>query len=220
MRVSRGCPESPTPQELAAYADGELDGSDALAPLRHKIEAWLEKHPAARGELEAQRHLRRIWDATTPPEPSEQAWERLVARLPAEPCQPPRQPPLWTRTRWLAAGAAIAAAVALFFVLRTPEPAVPTPPAPQPGPFAAAELDDGAPLQVASADEIEILSVAGSDMHTLAVRGLSVRDLLELLGPGELTLMEPARDAGIRVRNDGQTAPVVWARTDAEMNDD
>ena len=219
MKVSRGCPESPTPQELAAYADGELDGSDALAPLRQKIEAWLERHPAARAELEAQRHLRRIWDETTPPEPSEHAWERLLARLPAKACKPVHRA-LWARTRWLAAGAAIAAAVALFFVLRTPEPAVPTPPAPQPAPFAAAELDDGAPLQVASADEIEILSVAGSDMHTLAVRDLSVRELLELLGPGELTLMQPARDAGIHVRNDGQNAPVVWARTDAEMNDD
>ena len=66
----------------------------------------------------------------------------------------------------------------------------------------------------------QALSVDGRDTHTLAVRGLSIRSLLELLGPGEMTLMQPAADAAIQVRNDGQTAPVVWARTGNEMNDD
>jgi len=220
MKSSHGWEGCPTPEQLTAYADGELDGHDALAPLRQRIEAWLARHPEARAELEAQRHLRRIWDETAPPEPSEAAWRRLLARLPAAPAAPPAPPAAASRARrrapWIIAGT-VAAAVALFFALpATQEPPLPHlhPPG-QPPP----ELDNGLPLEVASADEIEVLSVNGSDTHTLAVRGLSVRGLLELLGPGEMSLLQPARDAAIQVRNDGHTAPVIWARTDNEMND-
>jgi len=215
MKASHGWEGTPTPEQLAAYADGELDGHDALAPLRQHIEAWLALHPEARAELEAQRHLRRIWDETTPPEPSEAAWRRLLARLPAQPAK--TQPATHGRARWIAA-AAIAAAISLFFAFRPGEH--PRPPANNPQTQRAAELDDGATFEVATADEIEVLSVDGRDTHTLAVRDLSIRSLLELLGPGEMTLMQPARDAAIHVRNDGQTAPVVWARTGNEMNDD
>lgn len=216
MKSSHGWDGPPTPEQLTAYADGELDGHDALAPLRRKIESWLALHPEARVELEAQRHLRWIWDETAPPEPGEAAWRRLLARLPAEPARKP-VPRGLVGAGWIAAGVA-AAAVALFFAFRGPveQPDVPAPP----GPPAVAALDDGVPFEVASADEIEVLSVEGADTHTLAVRGLSVRALLELLGPGEMTLMRPAADAAIQVRNDGQTAPVIWARTDLEMIDD
>jgi anti-sigma factor RsiW len=217
MKPAHGWEGTPTPQQLAAYADGELDATDALAPLRQHIEAWLALHPEARAELEAQRHLRRIWDETTPPEPSEAAWRRLLARLPAEPVKTPatvRGPAL---SRWIAA-AVVAAAAGLFFALRPAEEVLP--PVADQRPQRVAMLDDGATFEVASADEIEVLSVEGRDTHTLAVRDLSIRSLLELLGPGEMTMMQPAPDAAIHVRNDGQTAPVVWARTGNEMNDD
>src|SRR5205814_7023357 len=44
--------EGPTPEQLAAYADGELADADRAA-----VEAWLLRDPSAAAEVEAQRRL-------------------------------------------------------------------------------------------------------------------------------------------------------------------
>ena len=53
----------PKPEWLAAYVDGELD-----AASRKEVESWLTDHPEATQELEAQRRLARLCQASSPPE--------------------------------------------------------------------------------------------------------------------------------------------------------
>lgn len=211
--------ESPTPEQLAAYADGELDGRDSLAPLREHIERWLEHHPEARAELEEHRRLRRACDMTSPSEPSEVLWSRILARLAQVRPEPVAPRTTARRVVWIAAGA-VAAAI-LFVVLQGQPPA----PVPQPAAVDQTEedtalLDDGEPLQVATADEIEILSVDGADAHTLAVHDLPTRGPIELLRPGEVSLAQPMRDPMMQVRLEGPATPMIWARLDSEMDDD
>src|SRR5205823_2431220 len=48
--------EVPSPGQLAAYVDGELD-----AAACRRVEAWLAAHPEAAAEIEAQRRLADLW---------------------------------------------------------------------------------------------------------------------------------------------------------------
>ncbi|MGF1579662.1 MAG: hypothetical protein ACFCD0_09890 [Gemmataceae bacterium] len=68
-------------EKLAAYVDGEYEGNDALTPEKEQIEAWLEQSPEAIDDVRAWRRLKQLWQATTPPEPSEDAWMRTQAGL-------------------------------------------------------------------------------------------------------------------------------------------
>lgn len=221
MIFANGWEGPPTPEQLAAYGDGELDGRDALSPLKGKVEAWLAKHPEARAELETQRNLRRLWETTTPLEPADHTWEAVWRRLPAAPAA--KSAPAKNRfpIGWAAAVLA-ATAAGLVLAFWPPRQAVP-PQFTQPAapavllddgePFAVATAEEveilrvegrdtpslavtdpvGEPFVVASADEIEILRVEGADTHTLAVMDQALRTL-ELLGPGEMTLhsVQPA----------------------------
>ncbi|HYV37817.1 MAG TPA: hypothetical protein VE988_19180, partial [Gemmataceae bacterium] len=69
---------TPSPELLAAFADGELDQRNAL---RRNIEDWLAAHPDAANELEAQLELTRLLGATTPAEPSPHTWADMWARI-------------------------------------------------------------------------------------------------------------------------------------------
>ena len=53
----------PTPEQLAAYADGQLHRRTA------QVEGWLVEHPDAAAEVESYRRLARLWDTTSAPEP-------------------------------------------------------------------------------------------------------------------------------------------------------
>src|SRR5262249_30449778 len=108
---------APTPEQLAAYADGELDGR-AEEALRRRIEAWLARHPEGAGDLDAQRALARLWQATTPPEPSEATWADVLARLEQVSPSPDVRPARSTRRLALAAWitAALAAGAAAVWL--------------------------------------------------------------------------------------------------------
>src|SRR5260370_7600505 len=93
-REDRSEPEPALPGPwLAAYVDGELGEAE-----RARVEAWLDSHPAARAEVEAQRRLGRWFEAGTAPEPAAHAWDNMLARIetallpPARPL-PPAPPP-------------------------------------------------------------------------------------------------------------------------------
>src|SRR5207247_5654688 len=70
MKLDRIDPErGPTPEQLGAYADGELS-----APDRATIDSWLRRHPAHAAEVDALRSLTQLWHDTPPPQPSAHAW--------------------------------------------------------------------------------------------------------------------------------------------------
>jgi anti-sigma factor RsiW len=83
--------QGPTPQQLAAFAEG------GLAPEQRKqVRAWLASHPEvqaqADAEAEANRRLLRLFSATRPEEPSPDAWEASLTRIEAAllaGCAPP-----------------------------------------------------------------------------------------------------------------------------------
>jgi hypothetical protein len=213
---------APTPEQFAAYADGELDGHPALERLRGRIEAWLARHPDAAAEVEAQRRLAQLWQDTTPVEPSEAAWGGVLERLGSLPRTPPAGPgrrgvgrlALWAG----ALLAASAAAVWLALALSSPGPGRPAaPPAnPQPDPQERAAKPQPAPevlepFPVATADEVEILSIQGDDMETVLVGEPPVRGPLVMADPGEVEL----KRAKPQVRM-GEGPPMFWVEPNKE----
>jgi hypothetical protein len=84
-------------------------------------------------------------------------------------------------------------------------------------PAAVAE-DDVFP--VATASEVTILRVEGSDTETLVVGTLPVHGPLELALPGEVSLTSVQPDAHDnmvpRVLLRGPSRPMIWARLDTE----
>jgi anti-sigma factor RsiW len=200
--------QGPTAQELAAYVDGELAGEPLL---RRRIEAWLSDHPVGAAEVESLRELKHVWRATTPAQPSEADWRCVQAHLPQKPA-----PPSWDRRAsvWAALLAtALTGAAAAFAVFWPVKPSSPQPPTVQ---NHGDLLDDGEVLSVASADEIEVLQVEGPDSHTLVVNNLPMHRPLELLNPGEVSLMHPMLDPMMHARTDASGRPMFWARTDDE----
>jgi hypothetical protein len=72
----------PTPEQLAAWADGDLDRSDA-----DHVESWLLAHPDAAREIESDQRLDRLFRDNPPSEPSEQAWQATLAGIDSGLCQ-------------------------------------------------------------------------------------------------------------------------------------
>jgi hypothetical protein len=221
MTLPNGWDGPPPPELLAAYADGELDGHDAVLPLKHKVEAWLKAHPEARADLEAQVRLRRLWRDTAPAEPDDAAWNRVLARLPIPP-----SPVAKTRfpIRWAAALLlASAASVAVYFGTRHSDApgaaglADAVIPAKNNTPPNESGLDNGEIFAVATSDEIEILRVEGQDVRALAVSDPNLHRF-ELMGPGEAALTQRPPTRGVSI--EGSHRPMIVSRLDSEMNDD
>jgi anti-sigma factor RsiW len=191
--------EGPRPEELAAYADGELAPAASA-----EVEAWLAEHPDAAAEVEAVRGLSRLWQAAPPPEPSAAQWAdvlgRIEARLPAPETLRPRRR---RRLAGVVTGlAAAAAAAAILFAVRLPRPTeeVVLPPPPV------------EPLPVVTADDVEIISISAADARALVVGEPPVREELALLAPGEVTVDQVKSEVhGMNpyFQGDGSTAPMI-----------
>jgi hypothetical protein len=220
---------APTPEQLAAYADGELDGRPEWEPLRRRIEAWLARHPEAADDLEAQRRLRRLCRATTPPEPSEAAWSHVLARLQQLPRTPaggaPGRPGYGLRfAAWaVAALAATAAAVWLSLALLRPAGGpelvrqAPRGPERREVPFKVprpvpVEVE---PFAVATGDEVEVLSIKGADTSTLVVGELPFSGPMVLVQAGEVEVQRVERD----VRMGSTGPPMVWMPLEGDRNE-
>jgi anti-sigma factor RsiW len=219
---------APTPEQLAAYADGELDGRPECEPLRRHVEAWLARHPEAADDLQAQRRLTRLCRATPPPEPSEAAWGHVLARLERVPLTPdggaPGRPGYGLRfVAWAAALAATAAAVWLALALLLPGDGpklarqAPRGPERRQAPFKAprvvpAEVE---PFAVATGDEVEILSIKGADTSTLVVGELPLSGPVVLVQAGEVEVQRVERE----VRMGSTGPPMVWAPLASERTE-
>src|SRR5262249_14672182 len=111
---------APAPEQLAAYADGELEGP-LHTPLKQRVAEWLADHPDARAELESYRRLAEVWQATTPAEPDDGAWRAVWQRLERIPPPQPVEkvgPRKWRVLPWVAA--AVAAAGIVWLALWLP----------------------------------------------------------------------------------------------------
>ncbi|HZY85935.1 MAG TPA: hypothetical protein VFE78_13960 [Gemmataceae bacterium] len=143
----------PSPEEWTAYLDGEL-GPDA----RDRCEAFLAAHPEAAAEVEGCRRLARLWQSATPPEPSPAAWAAAWNKI--EVALPPRVAGrAWGAGRPFRTFLGLAAAAAVLGGVLLARP------------FwsgtggligeVADELNE--PLPVATADEVNIISVRADD---------------------------------------------------------
>jgi hypothetical protein len=212
---------APSPEQLAAYADGELDCPE-LAPLKCRVEEWLALHPEAAAEVEGQRRLAHLWQATTPAEPAESAWTAILQRLERLPAPRPVAGPRWWPAAWVAGIlAACAAALWLTVVLlqsgNQPELADrkqqrPAPPGKTKGEPKLAPVSEE-PFEVARGDEIEILSIRGGDTGTLPVGEVPVRGNLVLPVPGEVEVQRT--DSELRVGG----SPMIWTPLANERDD-
>jgi hypothetical protein len=158
----------PTPEQLAAYADGELDAS-----ARDAMAAWLARCPAAAREVEAWQRLDRLFQGTAPAEPAPPAWiatrDRIAAgmRVKRRPSGP-----------WWAAGVAAASVLlALFLGKDAWQP--PVTPVPVETPYPVAE-----------ADEISILSMDPDDTVALVVGTPPIVGPIDLARAEDITLVE------------------------------
>jgi hypothetical protein len=229
----------PSPEQLAAYADGELDRCGSTAPLKRRIEVWLVDHPGAAAELEAQHRLARLWKTSRAPEPSDLAWDQLWQRIKQAPPHHPGKPGrLWTTRRiiWAAALLATAASLVLAVTLSRRDPAGPSSPEAdlEPFPVALAEdvdifevhggdtqtlavsrLFDGGLLPVASSLEVEVLHVNGADTRALVVGELPVKGDLVLARNDEIKIlnMDPDETDNMvpDVLKDKADNPMIWA---------
>ena len=111
MKFDRIDPEyGPTPQQLGAYADGEL-----CADNRAAIDAWLGCHPAQADTVDALRRLPQLYREVPPPMPSPDAWSAVRAGIEKglHERQAHASAPSWPKSRLVLA----AAAAALFAVV-------------------------------------------------------------------------------------------------------
>lgn len=188
---------SPSPELLAAYADGEFEGRDELASLRRRVEDWLGAHPDAQAELSELRDLKKVFQDTSPPEPSAAAWDKVLAHLHT---LPKPQVKRSRRYGWILAGCAAAAAVLLAVLLRG-------------SPTRDEAIEE---LLVAAENEVLIVRVEGADTSTLVVGELPVTGTLELAAPGEikLTILRPDPNDNMvpSVPTDANATPIIWSK--------
>jgi hypothetical protein len=201
---------APSPEQLAAYTDGELDRCPAGAALKRRIEDWLADHPDAAAELQAQHHLAGLWKLSTALEPAESSWAGVWDRVNAAFLPPKGKRSggvLPRRLGWVGlflAGVAAALLVALnlprprtggLTPLRSPPPA-----------------RDVEPFPVVTTDDVEIIRVDGQDTKHLVVGKPPVTGELKLVGPDDVAISLPRDDgqpADMRVVGE-ESSPMIW----------
>jgi hypothetical protein len=165
----------PSPEQLAAYADGELPPQ-----LRRWIENWLREHPEAAGDVAADLDLINLARANPPSLPCPGDWDQTLAgiehRLEGSPCEP-----RGLKSRLLVMSASLVAAAAALFVACT------------------IDWTSTEPLLVASSDEVDIISVDPEDRDTLVVGEVPAEEPLLLAVPGDVVLkrVDPADDGQV-----------------------
>jgi len=177
---------SPRPEELAAYADGELDHCETGAALKQRIEKWLAVHPEETAEIESIGRLAFLFKWSAAAEPGEPAWSQLSSRINKDLLEGSSQKPR-RKTRkvfWAALLAVAAAAVLLALNFNL---------GPQPThkrTLLKHEQVAVEPFPVATADEVEVLRVDGDDTNALVVGQLPVSGLLLLVFPQEVEILQ------------------------------
>lgn len=201
MRPEPDPTRAPSPEQLAAYLDGELDDA-----AHAEVAAWLRLHPQALAEVEGQRRLAEVWSAASPPEPSEAEWARVLGRvetaLAAQAARKTAQP---RRVRWLwTAVGSLAAAVllALGLTMYQFRPARPH----------QTDLDTGELFEVVAAGDVEIISMEDADSSALVVGVPPVSGPMVVASAGDILLQQGDHNmATISGAEDDPSAPMILA---------
>jgi hypothetical protein len=187
---------APTPEQLAAFADGEMSPADAEA-----TEAWLREHPAAAADVQSLRDLAGLWQEHTAPEPAPAAWDQTLHGIEARVREP--KPVPQGGSPWLRIGLSLAAAcLAALLVARAFWPTSGKPPVTDP---------DDEPYPVASADDITIISMDPRDSRFLVVGLPPINGDMELAGIEDVTLESttPNDDGQLPQMHTGGSVPVI-----------
>src|SRR5262245_43691431 len=206
MRAYDGI-DPPSPQQLAAYADGELDPVS-----RAKVADWLARHPEATAEIDAHRGIAQSAQAATPPEPGEATWNALLQRIDERTqtikagkkqntvLAAQRRAWLLRRLRDVSVAAAVLLLVFLLGRRHRPEPAPAPPRAPE-----VVRM-----LRVASDDDVEILRMDGAVIRSLVVGELPLHGPIVLATPGDVNIEKIEQDIdGMLPKNMNEPTP--WA---------
>jgi anti-sigma factor RsiW len=141
----------PSPEELMAFADGELGPERA-----REVAAWLARHPDVGAEVRELHRFQDFWERSAPPEPAPATWARVLKGI--EAAVPALRPAgRWKRYRPLWLSAAAAAALALVVLGRSLLTTVPPD---------GTGADEG-PFPVAEAHEVDIISMDAHDADAL-----------------------------------------------------
>jgi hypothetical protein len=205
----------PSPEQLAAYVDGELASAD-----RHQVEAWLAEHPEAEAEVVADRHLLQVWRDSQPPDPAPEAWARTLQRIAA--AVPPGGPAPRNGRRWtvrFVAGLLTAAAVLGGWLLARPYFLRHTPPTPEERsgkdvvknlPKAPAEDEGDGPFPVVAPGEVNIISMEAGDADAV-VTGHPIMGEFEFAQPTDIEVLDvqPHEADGARARLEQGSVPMI-----------
>jgi hypothetical protein len=168
----------PTPERLAAYADGELGATDAEA-----TEAWLREHPDAAAEVQSLRQLAGLWQDHTAPEPMPAAWDQALHGIESRLAAPKPARQRGSTTLRLIVGLVAACLIAALLARALwPTPNKPAPPAP-------VDVEEE-PYAVAHSDEIVIVSMDPRNAPNLVVGRPPIPGELEWAGIEDVTLVE------------------------------
>jgi len=170
----------PSPEQLAAYVDGDLEPDS-----RDQVEAWLADHPRVGAGLNADRDLDLLFHETVPPEPSPDAWAATLAHVHSRISD---RAAVRRSSRWglrLVVGLASAATVFAAALLVPPFLHHDGPGGGQP----VREEDGDEPFLVASAQEVNIISMDASDADAV-VLGMPLLGSFPLAEPDDIEVLD------------------------------
>jgi anti-sigma factor RsiW len=202
-------PGRPSAEQLAAYADGELNAGAARA-----VEEWLAVHPEDRAEVDTQRRLARLWQTTQAPDPGAGAWATLRGRIDtglAAARDGKARPRPWSVRLFLGLALPLVGAASIFLALLL------NPQGPNPVPPNGAPSGPVRPFPVASAEDVEIISINAADLSALVVGQPPVTRPLVLASAGDVTIHAAGDDVEIirpQENPEGPSAPWIWAPRD------
>jgi hypothetical protein len=209
---------APTPADLSAWADGELDADRAA-----QVESWLADHPQAAAEADAARRIVGLYRAHPPAEPSPDAWLGVRQRIDAALAAPAKPSGPW-RTRWpwfLAVTLTAAAMLGGVLLAGALMPWHGGKPDDSPRVILPPEDDNEEPFAVASASEVHIISMDVRDADRVLM-GQPLLGPFEFVSGSEIELVkvEPDWEEGTMPKlQRGDQVPMVIVAP-AEDDDD
>jgi hypothetical protein len=220
MSMPNRMPSKPSPEQLAAYVDGELDSAEAA-----RVEAWLADNPDDAAEVEADRHLLHLWRETQPADPRPEAWARTLDGIAKG--APPHGPGGFNGRRWrVGFVAALFAAAAVLAGLLLARPWLfPPPPAPPGGGEERAHKepeDEGdEPYPVVTAGEVNIISMDAGDADAV-VLGQPLMGEIEFARPADIEVLDvqPHEEDGSMPRLEPGPVPMIVHSDGDEDNED